>query len=203
MRRRPMVGLGQHFPLSRGWQTLTGVHTWTMVAKHGPRPTVYRMSILLIVLSFVASACSALPFDVLPLLGNQTEQSTPSPEPTPKDICGALFDLGVAVDDVVNTDLVAVGVNGLLDEVNTSLEELDALADAVGEVYRPLADDLDDSLTGLRDTLSALGDQPSLGSSVASVGVAITEIGLAMDALSVQLQTPCEGTVHFVPESSD
>jgi hypothetical protein len=181
----------------------TEAHTWTMVTKQGPRPTVYRTALLLIVLSFVVSACSALPFDVLPLSGNQTEQSTPSPEPTPKDICSALFDLDVAVDEVIDTDLVAVGVNGLLDEVNAAVEELDALADAVGQVYRPLVDDLDDSLTGVRDTLNELGDQPSLGASVASVGVAITEIGLAMEALSVQLQTPCEGTVRFVPETSE
>ena len=154
------------------------------------RSAILRASIAIIALSFVATACNALP-DLIPVLVIDETEATAIPEPTPKDICVALDDLSVAIDDVADTDLVAVGVNGLLDEVNVALLESQAVASAVGEVYRPMVDDLDDSLVGLRDTLEALDRQRSLGASVATVGVAVVEIGVAMDAIATQLDSQC------------
>jgi hypothetical protein len=154
------------------------------------RSTILRASIAVITLSFAATACDALP-ELLPVLIVDDTAPTAVPEPTPKDICIALDDLGFAIEEVGDTDLVAVGVNGLLDEVNAALLEGQALASAVGEVYRPMVDDLNDSLIGLRDTLEGLDSERSLGASVATVGLAIAEIGVAMDALSMQLQSPC------------
>jgi hypothetical protein len=154
------------------------------------RSTILRASIAVIVLSFVAAACDALP-ELIPVLVIDGTEATAAPEPTPKDICVALDDLSLAIDEVADTDLVAVGVNGLLEEVNVALLEGQAVASAVGEVYRPMVDDLNDSLVGLRDTLEALDRQRSLGASVVTVGVAIAEIGVAMDAIATQLQSPC------------
>ena len=142
-------------------------------------------------LLFLASACSALPAGLFAVDATAPPEPTATPIPTPKDICTALVDLEVAVDDLRAADLETVGVLGLRVSVDGAISETRALASAVGEVYRPLVDDLNDSLVGLRDTLDGLGDQPTLGASVATIGVSIAQIGLAMDALSVQLQMPC------------
>ena len=155
------------------------------------RSALARASIALAAVLFIATACSALPSGLFGVEATAAPEPTPSPVPTPKDICTALVNLEGAVEDLGAVDLETTGVLGVLVSVNGALVETRALAAAVGEVYRPLVDDLSDSLVALRDSLDALGDQPTLGASIATVGASIAQIGLAMDALSVQLQTPC------------
>jgi len=161
------------------------------------RSALARASIALVAVLFLATACSALPAGLFGVEATAAPEPTPSPVPipspvpTPKDVCTALVDLEAAVEDLSAADLESTGALGMLVSVNGALVETQALASAVSEVYRPLVDDLSDSLVALRDTLDALGDQPTLGASVATIGASITQIGLAMDALSVQLQTSC------------
>lgn len=141
-----------------------------------------RTAALTLALLFVASACSMLP----PVLFGVTPTATP--EPT---ICSSAEDLRGSIARLRETDLSEVGVLGLLVTVDVAIEAARTLAASVGEVYRPLTQDVITSLQGLRTTLDELGDQPTLGASMTSIGEAIVEIGQAADALEVQLRTPC------------
>ena len=85
--------------------------------------------------------------------------------------------------------------------VIAGLSEARQLAASVGETYRPLVEDLIGSLEGLRSTVEELQELETIGARVADVGEAITDIGNAMDALSVQLRTPCPSAAPATPGS--
>ena len=96
-------------------------------------------------------------------------------------IVGFLRETSISEDGLVP---VVVGVIAGLSEART-------LAGLVDATYRPLVDELSGSLQGLQSAVQERGEQPTVGAQIASIGEAITAVGNAMDALSVELRTPC------------
>ncbi len=147
--------------------------------------TILKSLALALTLLFVAAACSVLPpglFAVEPAV-------TASPQPP--TVCERGADLRLAIEDLGAVELSETGVLGLLITVEIAVNEARQFGTAVGDEFGPLVADLQTSLQGLQTTLEGMGDEPTLGAKVASVGESITQIGNAMDALAVQLRTPC------------
>jgi hypothetical protein len=78
--------------------------------------------------------------------------------------CDSVTDLRLIVGFLRDTDIAVDGWLPVFVGTVAALSEARQLADSLGETYRPLFDDLIE---------------------------AITDIGNAMDAISVQLRTPC------------
>jgi hypothetical protein len=117
--------------------------------------------------------------------------ASPVPIATSQAVCDSVADLRLIVGFLRDTDVSEDGWLPVFVGTVAALSEARQLADALGETYRPLFDDLIASLEGLRATVDELAELETTGSQVASIGEAITAIGNAMDALSVQLRTPC------------
>jgi hypothetical protein len=122
----------------------------------------------------------------------QEGSAVPSASPTVEQAaCSSADDLRLIIgfigDSVeAESGLIPVGIG-----VIAAVSEARSLAGLVGEVFRPLVDDLVVSLQDLRDTIGDLDELETAGAKLASVGEAVTDIGNAMDSLSVTLQTSC------------
>lgn len=126
----------------------------------------------------------------------------PSPDPAsvaspgsamaePTELCQSASDLQLIIGFLRETSIPEDGVIPVVVGAIAGVSEARTLAGLVSETYRPLADDLVSSLQGLRTAVDERAAQPTLGAQIASIGEAIAAVGNAMDALSVQLQTPC------------
>lgn len=154
--------------------------------KAATRPERTRIVVAMIALALVA----------LPLLAAPVSAQDGSPVPvasmTPAEAaCASADDLRVILDftrESVESDrgLIPVGIG-----VIAGLSEARVLAGLVGDVYRPLVEDLIISLQDLRDTIGDLDELDTAGSMVAAVGLALVDIGEAMDELGAQLRTGC------------
>jgi hypothetical protein len=144
-----------------------------------------------VVMAVLQLALMALPLLAAPVSA-QEGSATPSASLTPAEAaCASADDLRVILDftrESVESDrgLVPVGIG-----VIAGLSEARNLADLVGDVYRPLVEDLIVSLQDLRDIIGDLDEIDTVGSKVAAVGEALVDIGDALDELGVQLRTGC------------
>jgi hypothetical protein len=109
-------------------------------------------------------------------------------------MCASVADLRLIVGFIQGVDVEADGWVPLLVGGLAGLSEARSLVGLVGEMYRPLVDELVASLQGLISITEELRQLDTLGSKVAAVGEAITQIGTDMDALSAALQDPCPVT---------
>lgn len=140
-------------------------------------------------LLFVATACAALPSA---FFAGEPATTASAPPPT---VCESGADLRLAIDRLRELDLEDSSLLDVLVTVDVAVSSARQFANVVGEQYRPLATDLVVSLEGLRTTVEDLGDQETLGASIATVGASIVEIGEAMDAIGVELRTPCPSPI--------
>ncbi|MEX1295724.1 MAG: hypothetical protein AB1Z67_06095 [Candidatus Limnocylindrales bacterium] len=122
----------------------------------------------------------------------QDASAEPTSSPTPAEAaCASVSDLRVIVGFIDESLEDEAGLVPLAIGVLAGVSEARRLVDLVGEVYRPLTEELLFSLQGLRDTLGALEDLQTGGARLAAVAGSVEEIGLALDALTVQLRTGC------------
>jgi hypothetical protein len=144
-----------------------------------------------IVVAMLLLALVALPL-MAPSVSGQDESPAPTASLTPAQAaCASADDLRVILDftrESVESDrgLVPVGIG-----VIAGLSEARNLTGLVGDVYRPLVEDLIVSLQDLRDIIGDLNDIDTVGSKVAAVGEALVDIGDAMDELGAQVRAGC------------
>lgn len=172
-----------------------------MLAMHtAPMSTLTRSSarghwlMMALGLAFVVAAMSLGPSRLVGADASPqpSPDSSPAAAMTPADVgCDSLDDLRLIVEFLQGTDVGEEGWLPVFVGVVAGLSEARQLADALGETYRPLVDDLIAALEGLAAAVSALRESETIGSGIAAVGGAITDVGNAMDALSVQMRTPC------------
>ena len=105
--------------------------------------------------------------------------------------CQSAENLRLIVEFMRETDTSEDGWVPLLVGAIAGLSEARTLAGLVGTTYQPLIDDLVTSLSDLRSTAEGLREQGTVGAQLEALGTAVAGVGSAMDALSVQLQTPC------------
>ena len=150
------------------------------------RPQRTRVVVAMLLLALVA----------LPLIAASVSAQDESPAPTAsvtpaQAACGSADDLRVILDftrESVESDrgLIPVGIG-----VIAGLSEARNLAGLVGDVYRPLVEEVIVSLQDLRDIIGDHDDMDTAGTKVSAVGEALVDIGDAMDELGVQLRTGC------------
>jgi hypothetical protein len=140
-------------------------------------------------LSLGALSAGALAADPSPDPASVASPGSEMTEPT--ELCQSASDLRLIIGFLRETSISEDGVIPVVVGVIAGLSEAQTLVGLVDETYRPLVEDFVISLQELRTTVDELGEAATLGAEIASIGEAITEIGTAMDALSVQLQTPC------------
>ena len=150
------------------------------------RPQRTRVVVAMLLLALVA----------LPLIAASVSAQDESPAPTAsvtpaQAACGSADDLRVILDftrESVESDrgLIPVGIG-----VIAGLSEARNLAGLVGDVYRPLVEEVIVSLQDLRDIIGDLDEMDTAGTKVSAVGEALVDIGDAMDELGVQLRTGC------------
>ena len=173
------------------WHT---VHTVTMTKQtSSPRGVALGKTIIL-ALVIATSVCAALPSWSIAAEPSSVPATTASLEPTlapAQAACESADNLRLVIDFLRGTDVSEDGWLPVFVGVIAGLSEAQGLAGLVGDAYRPLVDDLIVSLEGLRTTVEELRDQGTIGAGLADIGEAITDIGIALDALSVQLRSPC------------
>ncbi len=137
---------------------------------------------------------AALPVGLMAADPTETGDATASAGPTmtpAEAACESVDDLRLIVGFLQDIDIENDGWLPVFVGAVAGLSEARDLMGHVGETYRPLVDDLIGSLEDVRSTVSLLGELETTGAQVAAIGEAITDIGNAMDALSIQLGTPC------------
>jgi hypothetical protein len=181
------------------------VHTTLMNADTAPGR--HRLAAVLAVLILVLAATAST---LLPLAAVAAD---PSPEPAaagspdvalPGDtsLCQSADNLRLIIDFLGETSISEDGVIPVVVGVIAGLSEVQALAGLLNETYRPLVDDLTGSLETLRTTVETIDELGTLGAQVAAIGEAVTAVGSAMDALSVELQSPCAAGGEAPPGAS-
>lgn len=123
-----------------------------------------------------------------------------------KALCESADDLRLIIGFLSETSISEDGVIPVVVGVIAGLSEARTLVGLVDATYRPLVEDLITSLEELGATIDGLGDAATLGAEIASVGEAITDVGEAMDALGLQLRDPCpmeEPAASAVPVESE
>ncbi len=144
-----------------------------------------------IVVAMLLPALVALPLMAVSVSA-QDESPAPTASLTPAEAaCASADDLRVILDFTresveSNRGLVPVGIG-----VIAGLSEARNLAGLVGDVYRPLVEDVIVSLQDLRDTIGDLDEIDTAGLKVAAVGEALVDIGDAMNELGAQVRTGC------------
>jgi hypothetical protein len=166
-----------------------------------------RLSAVLAVLVLAAAAAASA---VLPLAAVAAD---PSPEPTAvsspgitmpegETLCQSADDLRLIVGFLREASFSEDGALPFVVGVIAGLSEAQTLAGLANETYGPLVGDLTGALGELRTTVEARGESGTAGAQIAAIGEAITAVGNAMDALSLQLQTPCPLGDQAPPEPS-
>ena len=154
-------------------------------------PTILaRGRVIVLACVIVASSLSALPGGLLAQDPPASPGSLATLEPGVA-ACESAADLRLIIDFLRDTDPSEDGWLPVFVGAIAGLSEARQLAGLLGDTYRPLVDDLIASLEGLRTTVDQLDGQETVGAQLAVLGEAITDTGNAMDALSVELQTPC------------
>ena len=154
------------------------------------RTILARGRVILLSSLIVASSLTALPGGLLA----QEPSASPGAQVTLEPAvaaCESADDLRLIIDFLRNTDTTEDGWLPVFVGAVAGLSEARQLAGLLGDTYRPLLDDLIASLEGLRTTVEQLDGQETVGAQLAVIGEAITGIGNAMDALTVELRTPC------------
>lgn len=153
--------------------------------------TANRMERARLVVIALVLALAAVPMLGSPLVA-QESSAQPSPSPTAAEAaCSSADDLRLIVDFTLDSVESDSGLVPVLVGTVAGLGEARVLAGLVGEVYRPLVEDLIVTLQDLRTMIGELGDLETAGAKLASVGEAVTDVGNAMDALAIQLRTSC------------
>jgi hypothetical protein len=162
-----------------------------------PIPGVARCQPIVIALVVVAGLAWLLPSrlvaaepSAVPLTSIAPASPTSTMAPV-EAMCESAADLRLIIAFLRDTDVSEDGWLPVFVGTIAALSEARQLAGSVDQTYRPLLDDLIGTLEGLRSTIADLDELETVGSQLAVIGEAITDIGLAMDALSVQLRTPC------------
>jgi hypothetical protein len=154
------------------------------------RTSLGRGRVIVLACLIVASSLTALPSGLLAQEPSTSPESLASLEPAVA-ACESADDLRLIADFLRDTDTSEDGWLPVFVGAVAGLSEARQLAGLLGDTYRPLVDNLIASLEGLRTTVEQLDGQETVGAQLAVIGEAITDIGNAMDALSVELQTPC------------
>jgi hypothetical protein len=165
-----------------------------MITHTASTTCIARGLIVGLALVLAASFSAVLPSGLLAAESSPMPETAASPEPTlapAEAACESVEDLRLIIDFLRGTDASEDGWLPVLIGVIAALSETRQLANLVSETYRPMVDDLTGSLQDLGSTVDELRELETTGARLASIGEAITDIGNAMDALSVQLQTPC------------
>ena len=171
-----------------------GWHTSAMHSSRPARPGATRGLTITLALTVAVSLMAALPTGILAQDSTEAAESTASAEPslTPAQAaCQSVDDLTLIVGFLQSIDIDEDGWVPVVIGAIAGISEARALAGFVGEVYRPLVEDLIISLQAIRTTAAELSEMETTGSQIAAVGETITEIGIAMDALSTQLRASC------------
>ncbi len=164
-----------------------------------------RRPLIVLAMVLVTAFSVALPSRLIAADPSAVPESAVSPNldsTSSQAVCDSVTDLRLIVGFLRDTDVSEDGWLPVLVGTVAALSEARRLANSLGETYRPLFDDLIASLEGLRVTVDELGDLETTGSRIASIGEAITDIGNAMDALSLQLRTPCPAPASEAPGSA-
>jgi hypothetical protein len=154
------------------------------------RTSLARGRVIVLACLIVASSLTALPGGLFAQEPSAPPASLASLEPGVA-ACESADDLRLIIDFLRDTDTSEDGWLPVFVGAIAGLSEARQLAGLLGDTYRPLVDDLVASLEGLRLTVAELDGQETVGAQLVVIGEAITDIGNAMDALSVELQTPC------------
>jgi hypothetical protein len=117
--------------------------------------------------------------------------ASPVASEAPKTMCESAADLRMYVGFLQDQSIKEDGLLPVMVGVVASLSEARTLAGLVQETYRPLIDDLVNSLTDLEFAVRHIRDQGTLGSGLVQLGQAITVVGTKLDALSSTLREPC------------
>ncbi len=108
-------------------------------------------------------------------------------------MCESAADLRLYVGFLRDQSIREDGLLPVLVGAVASLSEARRLSSLAGEIYRPLVNDLEASLTDLLTAVRRFRGQETIGAGLVTLGEAITGVGIAMDALSAGLREPCPG----------
>lgn len=153
-----------------------------------------RRAVVAPLLAFLLTAMA--PAGIYAAAPNASPQAAASASPdmtmTPADaLCDSVADLRLIIGFLRDIDTSQDGWAPVFVGAIAALSEARQLARSAGDTYPPLVDDLIVSLEGLRSTVDELEERETFGARIAVIGEAMTDVGAAMDALSVQLRSPC------------
>lgn len=116
--------------------------------------------------------------------------SAPSYPAGKEQICSARDDLKTSLAALTNPSLLLGGTAGITAAVKQVQTDLDAVAAAGKDDYKPQVTAVQSALTDLQTAVGTLGDGGGTAN-ITAVGSAIAAVGTAAGSLFTQLQTSC------------